>query len=83
MAKQQLKQLGETLKHNKTPEQLDAIADKIHERHEPENEDEKPYKLSLELPTWLVKQMKAYGKARGMTTKGVILVELLKTFNKE
>ena len=75
-----MKKLGDTLSGKKTAEQLDKIADQIHETPQAENEGEKPYKLSLELPTWLVKKMKAYGKSNGMTLKGIILVELLKKF---
>lgn len=74
------KSLGDTLKHTKSAEELDKIADHIHEPANPESEAGKPYKLSLELPTWLVKKMKTYGKSNGMTLKGIILVELLKKF---
>ena len=52
-----MKKLGDTLSSKKSAEQLDKIADQIHETPQPENEGEKPYKLSLELPTWLVKKM--------------------------
>jgi hypothetical protein len=86
-----MKKLGDTLKSNKTAEQLDKIAEQIHEVHpvapkktvvvEPEPEElEKPHKLSLELPAWLIKEMKKYSKANGMTMKGIIIVELLKKF---
>jgi hypothetical protein len=83
-----MKKLGDTLSNKKTlaqsaaqtAAQLDKIADKIHDTRSIENDDEQPYKLSLELPTWLVKKMKAYGKTNGMTLKGIILVELLKKF---
>jgi NRPS condensation-like uncharacterized protein len=81
------KTLLDTIKPATTVEDLDKIAEQIHstgkQNKAPKEEDEdQQHRLTIDLPKWLVKTIKAEGKKNGQTVRGVILASLLEKFKK-
>ena len=81
------KSLFDTIKPAPTTEELDRMAEQIHNAGKkpakpapaPVAENEQ-HRLTIDLPKWLVADITAEGKKNGQTVRGAILAVLLEKF---
>ncbi len=90
------KKLIDTLEPRPTVEDLDKLAEQIHQtsataptasrgmpspvKKEAEPVESDQHRLTIDLPRWLVSAIKTEGKKNGITARGVILSILLEKF---
>ena len=79
------KSLIDTIKPAKTAEELDMIAEQIHNAGKNAKspilaDPNEQHRLTIDLPKWLVATIKSEGKKNGQTVRGVILAILLEKF---
>lgn len=89
------KTLLDTLMPRPSVEDLDKIAEQIHQasapaaplgrsaapaKKQPEPAENDQHRLTIDLPRWLVNTIKAEGKKNGITVRGMILAALLEKY---